>query len=164
MPKINVLLTTFLLFFVGYSVSAQNPLSNIFRKFRNDEGVQHINLTGNISKMLQSKDQKLASVIDEMHVYIFSKGKNISPSDATKIKAALQQGPFELLINTKDKSGKVSLYGVEKNKKITDLYSELNYNGMNIYVLLKGNILLHELSKMNFDFDGSNLLKRVVVP
>lgn len=145
-------------------VEGQNQLSNVFRKFRNDEGVNHLNLSGNITKILQGKDQKFVSKIEEMHVYIFSKNKNVSPSDKQKIDNALLEQKFELLINTKDKTSKIKIHGLEKDGFLTDLYMELLVNESNIYCILKGKILLSEMSKMNFDFEGSNVLNGIPLP
>lgn len=146
------------------SLHAQYQLSNIFRKFRNDQGVKHFNLSGDVTKMLQGKDQTLKSEIKEMHVYLFSKNQDISSADRKKIQEALSTDKFELLVKTSEKTAQVTLHGKENNGLLTQLYAEIKMNGMPVYLLLSGKILLGELPKMNFNFEGSNALKNIPVP
>jgi hypothetical protein len=145
-------------------IQAQHQVSNIFRKFRNDEGVKHFNLSGDVTKMLQTKDKKLQSKVEEMHVYLFSKNHNISGNDKIKIQKALASEKFELLIKTRDKNRYVSLHGKENAGFLTQLYAELKVDGLPVYMILSGKILLSEISDMNFNFEGSQALKNLPVP
>jgi hypothetical protein len=157
-----LLCTVFL--FSETTVAGQNQLSNVFRKFRNDEGVKHINLSGDVTKMLKGKDKNLKSTVKEMNVYLFGSKRFISTNDYAKITKALREQKFELLIDTRDKNDKIKLHGIEKNGFMTDLYAEVISGKTKIYLILKGNIILSEISKMNFDFEGSNVLKNIAFP
>lgn len=146
------------------SLHAQHKISNLFRKFRNDEGVQHFNLSGDVTKMLQGKDHPLKSKVDEMHVYLFSKNQDIGPTDQKKIEQSLRTEKFEMLVKTTYKDGQVILHGKEANGFLTQVYAEINLNGSAVYLILYGKILLGELSKMNFNFEGSKALKSIPAP
>jgi len=143
---------------------AQTKVSNLFRKYRNDEGVKHMNLAGDITKMLQSKNENLQSKIEEMHVYIFSKNNSMSVADKAKLDLAKTGDGYESIFQTREKGSHVELYGIENAGKTTHLFAELNSGEMQIYLILTGNILFSELSKMNFDFEGAHVLKKIAVP
>lgn len=145
-------------------VQAQHQIANVFRKFRNDEGVKHLNLSGDVTRMLQNKEKSLNSTIEEMHVYIFSKNTNMSNNDRQKITKFLNDLKYDLLMQQKDKSSRISIHGIEKDGFLTDVYAELWFENVPIYLILKGKIILGELSKMNFDFEGSNLMKNIPLP
>ena len=145
-------------------ICGQYQVSNVFRKYRNDEGVQHINLSGDIAKMLQGEKDKLVSRVDEMHVYIFSKENILSAADRDKITKARQGDGYETLFQTRDKADRLEIYGIEKQGKITHIYGEIVTGGNRIFLLMTGSILFSELSKMNFDFDGSEVMKKIPVP
>ncbi|MBK8855479.1 MAG: DUF4252 domain-containing protein [Saprospiraceae bacterium] len=157
-----LLCTVFL--FAETTVAGQNQLSNVFRKFRNDEGVKHINLSGDVTKMLGGKEKKLKSTVQEMHVYLFTGKSFINTHDNARVTKALREQKFELLLDTRDKKDKIKIHGVEKNGFMTDLYAEVISGKTKIYLILKGNIILSELSKMNFDFEGSSILKNIAFP
>ncbi|MBK8820898.1 MAG: DUF4252 domain-containing protein [Saprospiraceae bacterium] len=157
-----LLCTVFL--FAETTVAGQNQLSNVFRKFRNDEGVKHINLSGDVTKMLAEKEKNLKSTVQEMHVYLFTGKSFINTNDIARVTKALREQKFELLLDTRDKKDKIKIHGVEKNGFMTDLYAEVISGKTKIYLILKGNILLSELSKMNFDFEGSGILKNIAIP
>ncbi|MBK8080849.1 MAG: DUF4252 domain-containing protein [Saprospiraceae bacterium] len=158
------LLFCVLVFIPAASIIAQNQLSNVFRKFRNDEGVKHINLSGDVTKMLAGKEKNLKSTVQEMHVYLFTGKSFINTNDIARVTKALREQKFELLLDTRDKKDKIKIHGVEKNGFMTDLYAEVLSGKTKIYLILKGNILLSELSKMNFDFEGSGILKNIPIP
>jgi diphthamide synthase subunit DPH2 len=99
-----------------------------------------------------------------MHVYLFSKNQDISSADRKKIQQALSTDKFELLVKTSEKTAQITLHGKENNGLLTQLYAEMKVNGIPVYLILSGKILLEELSKMNFNFEGSNALKNIPVP
>lgn len=153
-----------MIIFSPQSGEAQTKVMNLFRKYRNDEGVKHMNLAGDITKMLQSKNEKLQSRIDEMHVYIFSKNKVMSASDKTKLDLAKTADGFESIFQTREKGSFVELFGIESGGKTTHLFAELKSGEMQIYLVLTGQIVFSELSKMKFDFEGADMMKKIPVP
>ena len=114
--------------------------------------------------MLQGEKDKLVSRVDEMHVYIFSKENILSAADRDKITKARQGDGYETLFQTRDKADRLEIYGIEKQGKITHIYGEIVTGGNRIFLLMTGSILFSELSKMNFDFDGSEVMKKIPVP
>ena len=72
--------------FAETTVAGQNQLSNVFRKFRNDEGVKHINLSGDVTKMLAEKEKNLKSTVQEMHVYLFTGKRDVYKRQLLKIR------------------------------------------------------------------------------
>jgi hypothetical protein len=162
--KIPVFFLYLLPILLGRRAEGQASMPDLFRKFRNDEGVQHYNLLGDITKMLQSKDQKLSSHIELMHVYIFSAKNALTQTEKTKITNTLTNHKYELLVSTKDKNTKLTVHGVEKDGFLSDMYAEILFDKNKVYLMMKGKIHLEELTKMNFSFEGNDMLKKISLP
>lgn len=164
MSRIFLSLVVLIMSTFSVALHGQYQVSNIFRKFRNDQGVKHFSLSGDVMKILQGKDHKLKSRVDEMHVYLFSKNQDISSADRKKIQKTLETEKFDLLVTTKEKNAQIRLHGKDNGGLITQLYAEMKVDGVPVYMILSGKIMLSELSKMNFNFEGISALKNIPVP
>ena len=130
----------------------------MLRKYKNDEGVISLNFKGDLSKFLNN-DNKLKSTIEACEVLIFNAKDGLSKSDQSKISTALAKDKYEMLMNVKDKKGKMELHAISKGDNLSKIYANVNAENKNILVIFSGNLIFEELSKMNFDFEGGNMFK-----
>ncbi len=139
---------------------AQNSIESVLRKYKNDEGVISLNFKGDLSKFLNNEgDTKLKSTIEACEVLIFNANDGLSKSDRSKISTALAKDKYEMLMNVKDKKGKMELHAISKGDNLSKIYANVNAENKNILVIFSGNLIFEELSKMNFDFEGGNMFK-----
>ena len=156
--KTNLLLISFL-FTVTFTFS-QNSIESVLRKYKNDENVVSLNFKGDLSKFLNGKeDTKLKSKINGCDVLIFNNKEEVSVNDKAKIKAALSKDNYEMLVNVKDKQGKMELHAISKGDILSKVYANVNFDNKNIIVIFTGSLIFEELSKMNFDFEGGEAFK-----
>ena len=149
----------FLIIF-GLIASQSNPQKNIdqvFRKYKNDEGVLAMNFTGDILKMMSESKSKIKSTIDKVEVFLFENKKDIESSDKSKISNVLSRDKFDLLIDVKNKDQKVRLYGIESGEFLNKVYAQVNTPDVNVYFILSGKIIFEELAEMGMDFEKHDM-------
>ncbi|MBK9152144.1 MAG: DUF4252 domain-containing protein [Saprospiraceae bacterium] len=156
---ISACLSVFGLMLLSFSVFGQKNVDQIFRKYKNDEGVMNLNFTGDVKKYLKSANVDLKSEIKNIEVFIFENGKGISSRDKAEISSALNKGGYDLLVDVKDKSNNVKIYALEEGRYLSHIYANVTNSDANIFFMLSGKILLEELSKLNLNFEGSDALK-----
>lgn len=144
------------LFFIA---GAQKNIDQIFRKYKNDEGVVNLNFTGEILKTLNKADSKLKSKIDLVDIIVFQDKTDISSSDKEKISEVLLRDKFDLLVDVKNKTQKVRLFAVDTGSFLNKIYAHVNTPEMNAYFILTGNIIFDELNKLGLDFQNGDALK-----
>lgn len=144
------------------SVSAQKKIGHVLRKYKNDENVMNINLNGDLTKMLSEGDVDISSKIELLDVLVFSKGTDVKKKHKKDITAALATQGFDLLVNVKDKDGKLKLYTKENDDFIEEIYAHVYANELNIHFLLAGEIQYSDLSKLNLGFEGSEFFNDAV--
>lgn len=144
------------------SLSAQKKIGHVLRKYKNDENVMNINLNGDLTKMLSEGDVKIESKIDLLDVLVFSKGTDVKEKHKLDIKNTLTSQGFDLLVNVKDKNGKLKLYTRENDDFIEEIYAHIYTNDMNIHFILAGEIKYSDLSKLNLGFEGSQFFNDAV--
>lgn len=155
-------LTLLMIICIGiFNVAGQRNIDQIFRKYKNDEGVVNLNFTGDVKKYLSSSNVKLESEIDNIDVLIFEDGKNISTKDKKEITDVLIREQFDILIDVKDKSEKIKLHTKETGSYLSKVYAHVQSDESNIYFVISGKIKLEELSKLNLNFEGSDALKKI---
>lgn len=152
-------ITLLIIAFSISTLSAQKKVDHVLRKYKNDENVVNINLTGDLSSMLNKAELDLKTKVTLLDIIMFSEGDDLKPKHKQDIKNAIANEGFELLVNVKDKGGKVKIYTIENDKYINKLYANVNAKGMNIYVILEGDIYYDELSKLDLGFDGADIFK-----
>ena len=156
--KTNLLLISFL-FTVTFTFS-QSSIESVLRKYKNDENVVSLNFKGDLSKFLNGNEgTKLKSKINGCDVLIFNNKEEVSVNDKAKIKAALSKDNYEMLVNVKDKQGKMELHAISKGDILSKVYANVNFDNKNIIVIFTGSLIFEELSKMNFDFEGGEAFK-----
>jgi hypothetical protein len=146
------------------TLSAQNNVDKVLRKYRNDRGVASFNFAGDVSKYMQNSKVQLKSKIETCDVLVFGEKSDLTEKDRATLKKIVKANKYEELINVRDKRGKANIYIISKSDNIVEeVFAMVNAEGKNIYAVLRGNILLEELSKLNMFFDGganiSNFLK-----
>ena len=144
------------------SLSAQKKIGHVLRKYKNDENVMNINLNGDLTKMLSEGDMKIESKIELLDVLVFSKGTDVKEKHKLDIKTALAGQGFDLLVNVKDKNGKLKLYTKENDDFIEEIYAHVFTNELNIHFILAGEIQYSDLSKLNLGFEGSQFFNDAV--
>lgn len=142
-----------------FSLSGQKNIEQIFRKYKNDEGVVNMNFTGEVLKMINSTDSKIKSSVDIVDILVFNENDDISNSDKDKIADVLQRDKFDLLVDVKNKNQKVKLYAVETGSFLNKVYAHVNSSEMNAYFILTGKIIFDELAKLGLDFQSGDALK-----
>lgn len=156
--KTNLLIIAIL--FSLTTAFSQNGIENILRKYKNDEGVVSLNFKGDLSKFLKGDENStLKSKIDACEVLIFSNKEDIDNDDKTKIKTALNKDKYEMLVNVKDKKGRMELHAISKGDVLSKVYATINADNKNIFVIFTGSLVFEELSKMNLDFEGGEAFK-----
>jgi hypothetical protein len=159
MKRINLIILAFVI--IATSINAQTGLEKVFRKYKNDEGVVSLSFSGDLTRMIQNKDLKLKTKIDNCEVLIFSNKENVSKSDEAKIKTAIAVDKYDLLMNVKNKTTKANVYAVAKGDALSKVYAAASMDNKTYYLILSGNIYFDELSKLNLDFQGAEGLKNV---
>lgn len=153
-------LLLFILLAFASGTFAQNSIETVLRKYKNDEGVVSLNFKGDLSKFLTTKDgSKLRSKIDACEVLVFKDNEDVNNTDKTKIKTALSTDKYEMLINVKDKRGKMELHAISKGDVLSKVYGNVKYENKTILLIFTGSLLFEELNKMNFDFEGGEAFK-----
>jgi hypothetical protein len=156
--KINLIIA--IVIFAFSSLYSQNSVETVLRKYKNDEGVISLNFKGDLSKFLKTQEKiKLKSSIDACEVLVFSAKEDINKADKTKLKTALSKDNYEMLVNVKDKKGKMELHAISHGDVLGKIFANVNYDNRNFYFLFTGKIHFDELSKMNFDFEGGEAFK-----
>ncbi len=144
------------------SLSAQKKIGHVLRKYKNDENVMNINLNGDLTKMLSEGDVDISSKIELLDVLVFSKGTDVKDKHKKDIKSALANQGFDLLVNVKDKNGKLKLYTKENDDFIEEIYAHVFTNELNIHFILAGEIQYSDLSKLDLGFEGSEFFNDAV--
>jgi hypothetical protein len=152
-----------ILLFLGLSlvmpVMGQKNIDQIFRKYKNDEGVVNMNLTGEVLKMFAGSKDEIKSTVESVDVLIFKNNEDISAEDKSKIESVLNRDKFDLLVDVRDKGQNVKMFAVESGKYLNKIYANVNSAEMNAYFILSGNIIFEELAKMGMDFEKGDPLK-----
>jgi hypothetical protein len=159
--KNNIHFTILVLFlFFTQGLSAQS-VDKVLRKYRNDKGVASFNFAGDVGRYMQSNKDKLKSKIETCDVLIFDPKNNLEAKDLTTLKAIVKGNSYEELINIRDKRGTANIYVISKSDDVVkEVFAMVNAEGKNIYAVIRGNILLDELSKLNMFFEGgTNITK-----
>jgi len=155
---IKFILSAVILFLSLEGVTQKN-IDQIFRKYKNDEGVVNMNFTGEVLKMFNNSDSKIKSTVDVVDILVFQEKEDISSGDKSKILDVLTRDKFDLLVDVKNKSQKVQLYAVEGGEFLNKVYAHVNSPEMNAYFILSGKIIFEELAKLGMDFQSGNALK-----
>lgn len=145
--------------FLTCTLGAQKNMEQIFRKYKNDEGVVNMNFTGEVLKMINKADSKIKSSVDVVDILVFNENDDISSSDKVKISDMLQKEKYDLLVDVKNKTQKVKLYAVESGSFLNKVYAHVNSSEMNAYFILTGKIIFEELAKLGLDFQSGDALK-----
>jgi hypothetical protein len=153
-----------LIIFTTLSLTGQTNVDKVLRKYRNDRGVASFNFAGDVSKFMQSNKVKIASKIETCDVLVFSDNNDLEKKDQASLKTIIKGNKYEELINVKDKRGKANIYVISQSDEVVkEVFAMVQAEGKNIYAVLRGNILLSELGKLNMFFDDgdklSNFLK-----
>jgi hypothetical protein len=143
--------------------NAQKNIDQVFRKYKNDDGVLAVNFTGDALKMLNESNSKVKSTIETVEVFLFENKKDIESSDKTKIANVLSRDKFDLLIDVKNKNQKVKLYGLESGKFLNKIYAQVNTSDVNVYFILSGKIIFEELADMGMDFQKGDMTNFISV-
>ncbi len=141
----------------AYQANAQKNIDQVFRKYKNDDGVIALNFTGDALKKLNESKTKIKSTIDVVEVFIFEDKKDLAIGDKNKIASVLNRDKFDLLIDVKNKDQKVKLFGLESGKFLNKIFVQINMLETNIYFILSGKIIFEELSQMGMDFQKGDL-------
>ena len=142
---------------IAFQSNAQKNIDQVFRKYKNDEGVLAMNFTGDILKMMSESKSKIKSTIDKVEVFLFENKKDIESSDKSKISNVLSRDKFDLLIDVKNKDQKVRLYGIESGEFLNKVYAQVNTPDVNVYFILSGKIIFEELAEMGMDFEKNDM-------
>jgi Domain of unknown function (DUF4252) len=141
------------------SLGAQKNIEQIFRKYKNDEGVVNMNFTGEVLKMMNNADAKIKSTVEIVDILVFNENEDISNTDKDKISDVLLRDKFDLLIDVRNKTQKVKLYAVEAGSFLSKVYAHVNSPELNAYFVLTGKIVFEELAKLGMDFQSGDALK-----
>ena len=158
--KNYILLTVFSLVLSSIAFG-QSTVEGVLRKYRNDDNVTSIMYEGdNLNKYLK-QNESIKSSVEFIDLMVFKKDTGISTKDKAKINTLLQTQAYETLIDVKSKEGKAKVMGISSADKLTNVYIELKADDMSIYAMLKGSVLLAELSKIasSVNFEELSALK-----
>lgn len=161
MKRLSILL---LLVAMTTALSAQNKISHVLRKYKNDENVMNINLNGDLGNMLSKAEVELASKIEQLDVLVFDKGTDVSDKHKKRISEIITLNGYDLLVNAKDKKGKLKVFIRENDKHIEEVYASVFAEGINIHLIIAGEIKYEDLSKLTMPFDGSDVFSEGVKP
>jgi hypothetical protein len=157
--KIVKLYIIFICFVLSNPIWAQKNIDQVFRKYKNDEGVVNMNFTGEVLKKFNESKEKIKSTVDNVDIVMFKSKEDISSSDKLKIKEIITREKYDLLIDIKNKDQKVKLYAKENGNFLNHVFAQVNYDDMNMYFMLSGNIIFEELAKLGMDFQSTDGLK-----
>lgn len=144
------------------NLSAQKKIEHVLRKYKNDDNVMNINLNGDLTKMLSEGDVKIESKIDVLDVLVFSEGTDVKEKHKAEILTALNSQGYDLLVNVKDKNGKLKLYTKENDDFIEEIYAHVFTKDLNIHFIISGELKYSDLSKLNLGFEGSDFFNDAV--
>jgi hypothetical protein len=148
-----------LISFTTISIFGQKNIDQILRKYKNDEGVVNMNFTGEILKMFNESKSNIKSTVEGVDILVFKKGDDIQAEDKAKIKSVLTRDKYDMLVDIKNKTHKVTLYAIDGGKFLNKIYAHVNMPDMNAYLILSGNIIFEELAKLGMDFQSGDGLK-----
>ena len=160
MKKISLLLIGIITF---GAVSAQNNLELTFKKLKNNDNVISLSFDEKVMDYVENKDKDWKTLIDKVEIIMFDSSSDLADNDKAKMDKALSLDQYDLLIDAKSKEGKVKLYSLSKEHHIASIYATMKADKYQIYFLVKGNIVLEELSEMGLNFKGAeafDMLKR----
>lgn len=141
-------------------VSGQNEILNTLRKYKNDAGIVSLKFDGQGFIDKANKNNKnLKSKIDFIDVYYMEDGVKLSEKDQAKITASLEKDNFELIIRVKEKDHNINCYVKESKNALSHAFAKVDMEGKNFYVFIAGDFYLEELSQLEMNFEGSEILK-----
>jgi len=140
-------------------MNGQKNIDQIFRKYKNDEGVVNMNFTGEVLQMMNSSDKKLQSKVELVDILVFQEKNDISSDDKSSIQKVLSRDKFDLLVDVKNKDQKVKLFALDGGEYLQKLYCHINTTELNAYFILSGKIIFNELAKLGLDFQNGGALK-----
>lgn len=149
----------FLALFLASTAISQKNIDQVLRKYKNDEGVVNMNLTGEVLKMFAGTKDEIKSTVETVDVLIFKNNTDISSDDLTKIESVLARDKFDLLVDVRDQGRKVKLYAIDSGQFLQKIFANIHSQEMNAYFVLSGNILFDELTKLGMDFEKGDPLK-----
>ena len=145
--------------FLASTAISQKNIDQVLRKYKNDEGVVNMNLTGEVLKMFAGTKDEIKSTVETVDVLIFKNNTDISSDDLTKIESVLARDKFDLLVDVRDQGRKVKLYAIDSGQFLQKIFANIHSQEMNAYFVLSGNILFDELTKLGMDFEKGDPLK-----
>lgn len=157
--KLVNLSVIFVFFVLCNHAYGQKNIDQVLRKYKNDEGVVNMNFTGEVLKKFNESKDKIKSTVDNVDIVMFKSKEDISAADKLKIKEVITRDKYDLLIDVKNKDQKVKLYAKENGDFLNHVFAQVNYDDMNIYFILSGNIIFEELAKLGMDFQSADGLK-----
>ncbi|MCB0646017.1 MAG: DUF4252 domain-containing protein [Saprospiraceae bacterium] len=157
----NYILLTIFSIILSSVAFGQSTVEGVLRKYRNDDNVTSIMYEGDNLKKYLKQNENIKSSVEFIDVMVFKKDTGISTKDKAKINTLLQTQAYETLIDVKSKEGKAKVMGISSADKLTNVYIELKAEDMSIYAMLKGSVLLAELSKIasSVNFEELSALK-----
>lgn len=157
----NYILLTIFSIVLSSVAFGQSTVEGVLRKYRNDDNVTSIMYEGDNLKKYLKQNENIKSSVEFIDVMVFKKDTGISTKDKAKINTLLQTQAYETLIDVKSKEGKAKVMGISNADKLTNVYIELKAEDMSIYAMLKGSVLLTELSKIasSVNFEELSALK-----
>lgn len=157
----NYILLTIFSIVLSSVAFGQSTVEGVLRKYRNDDNVTSIMYEGDNLKKYLKQNESIKSSVEFIDVMVFKKDTGISTKDKAKINTLLQTQAYETLIDVKSKEGKAKVMGISSADKLTNVYIELKADDMSIYAMLKGSVLLAELSKIasSVNFEELSALK-----
>ena len=157
----NKIFITTVICLLGLSVFGQRSIQNTLRKYKNNEGVVSVNYKDEINKMFLKDAPELKTRIEYVDVLVFNEKGDISADDKTAIHTKLNEEKFDLLLNAKQKEGRLELYTQGPDSELSMVFANAKKDNYNVYFIMKGKIVLDELTKLGMNFQGAELLNMI---
>jgi hypothetical protein len=155
------ILWIFLLLANADHVLGQYSIENTMRKYRSENNVIHYGRTGDLSFFFNENDPSIKSKIEMIDVLVFNSQAGIKVKDMDKITQTLSQEAWDALLDIKDQGTNVRIFTLDKKDYTEKLFANIKSDNQQILFLIKGKIYPADLSKINFDFAGSEFLNKL---
>lgn len=154
--KRNILSLLAVIFTISLGTS-QSTVEGLLRKYKNDDQVMTLMYEGDQLDKYIKKSEGIKSSVEFIDVLVFKDNTGISAKDKVKLKEVLEKQAYETLIDIKNKEAKARVLGIGDIDKLTNVFVEVNAEDVYIYAVLKGNVLLNEISKIASSIDLKEL-------
>lgn len=148
---IRVILMLIFCAITGSEVYSQG-VETVLRRYRNDQDVFSYTIDGSWSNLFKEVEgEKIESEVEYFSILMFKNDSDLKEKDQARLQEKLNELELDKYIEAREKGSKLEVFAKEKDEFISNTFIRIHYDQNTIYVVLRGNIRLQDLQKLDLD-------------